>query len=194
MTKLSLQLLPEQWIQSYADDLYSYAMSKTSKSDLSEDLVQETFLSALKSAKNFKGQSSEKTWLFAILKFKIADHYRKASTKYEFANSKLSKESGNFMEDYFTEDGEWKENSAPKIWNEDASIALENKELGIALNDCIEKLAENQKQLVLLKMVEETETEMVCKELNITPTNYWVIMHRAKLKLRACLEKTWFTT
>lgn len=192
MSSSETNLQPKQWVQMYSDALYSYAMSKTDKSELAEDLVQETFLSALNSVKNFKGQSSEKTWLFAILKFKIADYYRKASTKYEFANSKLSKDEGDFMDNYFNQDGEWTESASPKSWNEDASIALENKELGIALNDCIEKLAENQKQLVLLKMVEETETEIVCKELNITPTNYWVIIHRAKLQLRACIEKTWF--
>ena len=68
---------------------------------------------------------------------------------------------------------------------------IENKELADALNLCIDKLPESQKQLILLKLVEEEETEVVCKELNITPTNYWVIIHRAKLQLRSCLEKNW---
>ena len=69
---------------------------------------------------------------------------------------------------------------------------IENKELANTLNFCIDKLPDNQKQLILLKLVEEEETEKVCKELNITATNYWVIIHRAKLQLRACLEKNWF--
>lgn len=185
-------LNPNNWIKTYSDELYGYAMGKTSNTELAEDLVQETFLAGLKSLENFKGNSSERTWLFSILKFKIADHYRKASTKNEISNSKFGSEDGSFMDNYFTEDGDWKENATPKEWGIDYSTAIENKELGIALNNCIDKLPDTQKQLVLLKLVEEEETEIVCKELNITATNYWVIIHRAKLQLRACLEKNWF--
>lgn len=166
-------------------------MGKTGKQELAEDLIQETFLAGLKSLENFKGHSSERTWLFSILKFKIADHYRKASTKYEINNSKFGIEDNSYIDNYFTEDGDWKESASPKEWGMDFSASIENKELGIALNNCIGKLPDNQKRLVVLKLIEEEETEHVCKELNITPTNYWVIIHRAKLQLRACLEKNW---
>jgi RNA polymerase sigma-70 factor (TIGR02943 family) len=185
-------LNPNTWIKTYSDELYGYAMGKTSNTELAEDLVQETFLAGLKSQSSFKGKSSERTLLYAILKFKIADHYRNASTKYEISNSKLGYEEDSFIDNFFTEDGEWKENSAPKNWGKDHSHVIENKELGSVLNLCIEKLPDSQKQLILLKLVEEQETEIVCKELNITPTNYWVIIHRAKLQLRSCLEKNWF--
>lgn len=192
MNETSNILNPNNWTKIYADELYGFAMSRTSNTELAEDLVQETFLAGLKSLENFKGNSSERTWLFAILKFKIADHYRKASTKYEISNSKFSNNDDSFMDNYFTEDGDWKESAAPKEWGIDFSTAIENKELGIALDNCIDKLPKNQKLLIVLKLVEEEETEKVCKELNITPTNYWVIIHRAKLQLRACLEKNWF--
>ncbi|MBN8694393.1 MAG: sigma-70 family RNA polymerase sigma factor [Bacteroidetes bacterium] len=167
-------------------------MSKTGKTELAEDLVQETFLAGLKAMESFKGKSSERTWLFAILKFKIADHYRKASTKYEVNNQSFSFEDNSYIDNYFSEDGDWKENAAPHSWGVENLNGIENKELASALNFCIDKLPDNQKQLILLKLVEEEETEKVCKELNITSTNYWVIIHRAKLQLRACLEKNWF--
>lgn len=192
MSQFNNILNPKNWLSDYADELYGYAMNKTSNIELAEDLVQETFLAGLKSLENFKGNSSERTWLFAILKFKIADHYRKASTKYEISNSKFGNQDDSFIDNYFTEAGDWKENAVPKEWGIDFSIGIENKELGIALNNCIDKLPESQKQLVILKLVDEIETEIVCKELNITSTNYWVIIHRAKLQLRACLEKNWF--
>lgn len=192
MPETSNILNPNNWTKTYANELFGYAMNKTSNTELAEDLVQETFLAGLKSLPNFKGQSSERTWLFSILKFKIADHYRKASTKYEINNSKFGIEENSYIDNYFTEDGDWKENAAPQDWGINYSTSIENKELANALNGCIEKLPNNQKQLVLLKLVEEEETEIVCKELNITPTNYWVIIHRAKLQLRACLEKNWF--
>lgn len=192
MAETPIILNPNNWTNTYADELFGYAMNKTGRTELAEDLVQETFLAGLKSLKKFKGQSSERTWLFSILKFKIADYYRKASTKYEINNSKFEIDENSFIDNCFTEDGEWKENSAPKDWGIDYSNSIENKELGTALNGCIDKLPENQKRLVALKLVEEEETEKVCKELNITTTNYWVIIHRAKLQLRGCLEKNWF--
>lgn len=185
-------LNPHNWMKTYADELYGYAMGKTSNSELAEDLVQESFLAGLKSLEKFKGLSSERTWLFAILKNKIADHYRKSSTKNEITNSKLGNNGGSFFDNYFTKNGDWKESAEPKVWGIDFSKTIENKELGVALNKCIEKLAENQKLLIQLKLVEEENTEKICKELNITTTNYWVIIHRAKLQLRACLEKNWF--
>lgn len=192
MTNNPNTLNPLNWTEKYGDELFGYAMGKTSKCELAEDLVQETFLAGLKSLKSFKGNSTERTWLYSILKFKVADHYRKASTKYEINSSKLAKNNVHSEFSYFKDDGDWKESALPKDWGIDYTSTIENKELSKALNNCIEKLSENQKQLVILKLVEEEETENVCKELNITSTNYWVIVHRAKLQLRACLEKNWF--
>lgn len=191
MSETTKQINPKEWVSVYADEFYSYAMCKTSDEALAEDLVQETFLAGLKSLENFKNQSSERTWLYAILKNKIADHYRKASTRYELNNSEFTVEDDSFLDNYFDEEGEWKKSTAPKQWSVDYSTAIENKELASVLQNCIGKLPENQKKLVFLKLVEEGETEAVCKELNITATNYWVVMHRAKLLLRACIEKNW---
>ncbi len=193
MVNLSNGLDPNAWILSYADELYNYAMRKTSQSAIAEDLVQETFLAGLKSSNQFKGNSSERTWLFSILKFKIADYYRKAATKFEFSSSSFdaSMQTSNYQT-YFDEDGVWREGTAPKDWLIAADQSFENKALGLALNQCIEKLPTNQKQLILRKLVEEEDTKTVCKELNLSTTNYWVIIHRAKLQLRACLEKNWF--
>lgn len=183
---------PNEWLTTYADELFSYAMTKTSNVELAEDLVQETFLAGLKSLANFKAESSERTWLYSILKNKIADHYKKASTRYEINNSKFIIDDNSFLDNFFDEDGVWNENAAPISWGIDYNNAIENKELAQVLGGCIKKLPPNQKQLVLLKIVEEEETEKICKELSITATNYWVIIHRAKLLLRACIEKNWF--
>lgn len=185
-------LNPNNWIEKYADELFAYAYSKTGKTELAEDLVQESFLAALKASGTYKGQCSERTWLFTILKFKISDHYRKASNRYEITNSSFSFEDHGSVDYYFNEEEEWRKDRVPKSWSNLPSSSLENKELAAALNLCIDKLPESQRQLVLLKMVEEEETEKICKELDISSTNYWVIIHRAKLQLRACLELNWF--
>ena len=185
------KLQPDKWIDTYADQLFGYAYSKTGKSELAEDLVQETFLAGLKSKDNFKGDSTERTWLFSILKFKIADHYRKASTKREINNSRFMNDDASFMDTFFNEDGGWTNNVLPGSLDNSTEDALENKELGAIMNKCISKLPENYKQLVILKLIEDEKTEIICKELNITTTNYWVLMHRAKLKLRNCIQKNW---
>jgi len=186
-------LNPNNWVSAYSNELYGYAMNKTGKPELAEDLVQETFFAALKSKDNFNGLCSERTWLFTILKFKIADYYRKASTKFEISATRFGdKESDSYLDNYFDKHGEWKENASPTDWGIDYSLTIENKELGLVLNKCIDKLPNKQKELILLKLVEEEKTEKVCKELNITTTNFWIIIHRAKLQLRACIEINWF--
>lgn len=179
---------PQRWVSNYADELYGYAFSKTGDSALAEDLVQETFLAALNTVSQFRGDSSERTWLYSILKFRIAGHYRKASTRHEM---RLTEQGQDLADHFFVEDGAWRPESRPKEWALDHSSVLENRELAQALERCIERLNESQKKLVVLKMIEETEVTRICKELQITATNYWVIIHRAKLQLRACLEKNW---
>ena len=184
-------LEPEKWIDNYADELFRYAMGKTGKTALAEDLVQETFLSALKAKDSFRGQSSERTWLYSILKHTIANYYRKASTRYEVNNAQLGGATEKGFDDYFTQSEDWNDNAAPRNWQINPAAAIENKELAAALDKCLEKLPPNQKQVILLKLVEETDTKIICKELNLSDTNYWILIHRAKLQLRACMEKSW---
>jgi len=183
-----MNLNPENWIEDYSDEMYRYALSKTSNRELSEDLIQETFLGALGSMDKFKGESSEKTWLYSILKFKIADYYRKASTKNEFNNA-LS--TNDFADYFFDEHGEWKEQASPCEWSIEPSAAIENQELGMILTNCIDKLPKNQRQLINLKLIEEEQTERVCQQMQLSSNNFWTMIHRAKLTLRDCLEKNW---
>jgi len=183
-----MSLSPEKWIENYSDEMYRYALSKSGDHDLSEDLIQETFLGALASMENFKGDSSEKTWLYSILKFKIADYYRKASTKNELSNT-LS--NNDYSDYFFDEHGEWQEQTSPNEWSINASEALENQELGLILTNCIDKLPNTQRQLINLKLIEEEETENVCKQMQLSSNNFWTSIHRAKLVLRDCVEKNW---
>lgn len=193
MQKQPVTLDPQNWVDKYSDELYVYAYRKTGNTELAEDLVQETFLAGLDAAANFKGECSERTWLYAILKFKIAGYYRKASTRYE-TRLKSANADDSDQDPYFTDDGSWKSSTRPGDWGAEPDRSAENKELSNTLQHCIEKLPVNQKQVVVLKMLEEIAVEKICKELEITVTNYWVIIHRAKLQLRACLELNWFRT
>ncbi|MCL3780402.1 sigma-70 family RNA polymerase sigma factor [Prolixibacteraceae bacterium JC049] len=182
------QLSPAKWVDNYSDMLYSFAYSRVNDDDIAADLVQDTFYSALKNEQQFRGDSSEKTWLYNILRNKIIDHYRKASTQKSSSVDDLSS--------FFNAGGKWQnhwnESAAPKPWNESADHSVNRSEFYAALNNCLAKLSDKCAAVFNLKNMEDLSSEEICKELNISSSNYWVLMHRAKLQLRACLEKNWF--
>jgi RNA polymerase sigma-70 factor (TIGR02943 family) len=179
-------LNPDKWIDNYADYLFNYAVVRVNDSDLAKDLVQETFFAGLKSAKNFQGRASERTWLISILKRKIIDHYRKINSKKGQAEVRM-----NFYDDGENE-GSWIEERVPQSWNNASEKVIENQELKNQLNICIDNLPEKYALVFRMKTIQEFETEEICKELGITSSNLWVIIHRARTQLRKCMEDNWF--
>ena len=180
-------LEPAQWVKRYGDVLYNYAVYRVFSSPMAEDLVQETFLSAFDARESFKGNSTERTWLIAILKRKIIDYFRKKSQK---DNKEISEEYH-----YFNPEGEakkgWIAEKLPEEWSLNIEQVIENKELYDILNRCLSHLPAQWAACFSLKSIEEIPSEEVCKEMDITPSNLWVILHRARLKLRECFEKFW---
>lgn len=183
---------PSGWTDKYGDYLYSYAFAKIYRKELAEDLVQETFLSALRTKNNFKGLSTERTWLTSILKNKIIDHYRKASHTREKMlidqNWEISSEQSPFNQEGPFK-GHWKEGKGPS--GADIEQMIEAKEFQIILEQCLAKLPEKWASAFALKLMEECESDEICKDLNISASNLWVILHRARIKIRECLEKKW---
>jgi len=189
------KLEPEKWIERYSDVLFNYTISRINKREVAEDLVQETFFSALKGKDSYLGNASEKTWLISILKRKIIDHYRKKSTKNEL--SVFDKDSkDDFMSHFFDKEGgyqgHWTEGTSPQEWRKDFQTSVESDDFNSILQNCLGKLPEKSSTVFTLKNMEDLDSEEICKELQITPSNYWVLMHRAKLQLRECMEKNWF--
>jgi RNA polymerase sigma-70 factor (ECF subfamily) len=179
-------LSPDKWVSAYSDYLYNYTISRVSNSEIAKDLVQETFFAGLKSMKNFQGKASERTWLISILKRKIIDHYRKINSTKGKAEVRM-----NFYNDGENE-GDWLEERVPNTWSEDADKHIENEELKVTLEACIENLPEKYGIVFKMKTIQGFETEEVCKELDITASNLWVIIHRARTQLRRCMEDNWF--
>lgn len=185
---------PEQWAEVYGDYLFNYAISRLNDKHLALDMVQETFLAALAARERFEGRSSEKTWLISILKRKIIDHYRKNYRNRE--DTILDKNYHEGKEELpFYADGEmaghWKADRVPQDWQISAEKALENEELRKIIEACVGALPEKWSAVFVLRVIEEINTDEVCKELNISSSNLWVIIHRAKLQLRDCIEKNW---
>ncbi len=174
-----------QWVEQYSGDLYSWALHKLSDRELAGDLVQDTFLAAAEKIEGFKGDSSPKTWLFSILNHKIIDIYRKK------VNQTVRLEDQNFT-GFFDADGNWLKDKRPAAWPEDEVQLLDNDAFQEVLNRCLEALPEKWNMCVKLKYLSEKNGEEICQELDIAPTNFWQIIHRAKLQLRDCIEKNWF--
>jgi len=180
------QINPNKWIDLYSDYLFNYTITRVKDRNTAQDLVQDTFFAGLKSMKNFKGEASERTWLISILKRKIIDHYRKINSKKGKAEVRIA-----FNSDSENE-GDWMEQRVADPFDKTAENNIENTELGIAIHNCIAKLPEKQAQVFKMKTILRYDTEAICNELDITASNLWVIIHRARTQLASCLEKNWF--
>ena len=183
----SRKLQPENWVDVHADYLFNYTISRVSDEEIAKDLIQDTFIAGLNSAQNFKGQASERTWLISILKRKIIDHYRKINSKKGKAEVRRNYISATENE------GDWLEEQVADPKSTGENDPLENEELGLAIQACIDKLPLNQRRVFVMKTVRGLATEDICKELDINPSNLWVMIHRARTALMGCLNKNWFT-
>jgi len=173
------------WVDLYSDQLFTWAFYKTSDKETAEDLVQETFLAAVHSFQKFEGKSEPKTWLLAILRNKIADHFRKSYRNNESKTVSFSQ--------FFDSNEDWLSKQKPQQWNEeDEQHLLENLDFQKTLTSCLGKLPQNMKATVLLKYMEDKDSTQICQELEIAAINYWQILHRAKLHLRKCSELNWY--
>jgi RNA polymerase sigma-70 factor (TIGR02943 family) len=175
-----------QWVDRYADYLFNYAITRTNNTYTAEELVQETFVSGLKAMKNFKGEATERTWLISILKRKIIDQYRKNNSQKGQAEVRMDYSISSDQE------GDWLEEQIEDHTTLNAESHLENKELGLAIEICLEKLPLKQADIFKQKTVLGQDTETICKEHNINSSNLWVIIHRARVQLMQCLNDDWF--
>ncbi len=178
---------PEDWVDLYGDSLYSYALYRVRSPQIAEDLLQETFVAALKSRSNYKGQSSEKTWLTGILKHKIIDYLRKESREQLTDNIDGYMDSSN---DFFDEKGKWR--SGPGHWTFDPSALLDKKEFWKIFYDCLAALPVRLAQAFMLREMDGLDGSEICKVLNISSTNCWVMLYRARMNLKHCLGLNWF--
>jgi RNA polymerase sigma-70 factor (ECF subfamily) len=173
---------PENWVDRYADYLFNYTIVRVNDREIANDLVSETFLAGLNSMKNFKGEASERTWLISILKRKIIDYYRRnnsqkgqAEVKMQFGDSE--------------NEGDWLEERVADLSHMTAEDEMENHELGLAILECLDQLNEKQAAIFKMKTIDGVDTDTICNEFEISPSNLWVIIHRARTSLAKCLEK-----
>ena len=177
---------PNNWIDRYSDYLFNYTISRVNDKEIAQDIVQDTFFAGLKSMKNFKGEASERTWLISILKRKIIDHYRKINSKKGKTEVRMSYNSD------IESEGDWLEEQVSDSSENNAEEILINEELGTAILNCLSKLPKKQGEVFKMKTIQGFDTDVICNEFNITASNLWVIVHRARTALANCLKENWF--
>jgi RNA polymerase sigma-70 factor (ECF subfamily) len=166
--------------------LLRYASLQLRNADAAEDAVQETLLAALAAEASYEGRASLRTWLTGILKHKIIDALRRAQRETPLEPEESPAE----FDGLFDGRGHWNEHPSP--W-EDPDGALHQKQFLAALEACLKGLPARTSQVFLMREHMGLETSEICKELGLTSTHCWVLLYRARMALRECLEKTWFS-
>ncbi len=184
---------PARWVDEYGDYLFKFAVIRLRDPAKAEDAVQETFLAALKGASRFSGKSAEKSWLTGILKNKIYDYYRKAGRETSFTDLEFysDEESDRFVPDGLSKGG-WIHELGPLEWSTEPGASLDQEAFWKTFHDCSNKLPKNISTAFTLREVDGVESKEICALLNISENNLWVMLHRARMALRRCLETNWF--
>lgn len=179
---------PERWLEEHGSALYSFALLHLRDPQRAEDAVQETLLAALQARVRYAGNSSVRTWLTGILKHKIIDEFRRQSRETPASDPRPEGETGTedcALDENFTAGGRW--NRPLADWG-DPEYAFSQEQFWALVERCITALSPRMARLFILRELWEMETDEVCKELDITPTNLWTTLHRARLSMRRCLE------
>ena len=170
-------------IEGHRPYLMRYALAQLRDAQLAEEAVQEALLAALESLAGFEGKSSLRTWLTSILRFKVIDLQRRA------ISDRANLEHTDFNRLHNARRSHWR--TPPQTWS-DPEAALDQRRFWEAFERCLDRLPAAGGRVFFKREVLGEETDAICKAESITPSNCWVILHRARLGLRACLEKNWF--
>lgn len=180
-------LNPVEWVDRHGDYLYRYALSRLRDAEASEEVVQDAFVAGLRSVKQYAGTGTERAWLLGILKRKIVDHVRQRS------RSRSTELDGteDFSESLFDNRGFWK--TDPRIFGSDPSASIEKQEFWRVFRKCLDALPDRQADAFTLREMDGKGSEEICKDLEVSRSNLWVLLHRARLRLANCMKTKWQT-
>jgi len=177
---------PHAWLNEHGDYLYRYAISRLHNEELASDMLQEALLAGWKGRTGFSGQSSVRTWLIGILKHKIIDHIRKQIRERNLMTAVESDPTT----PYFDAGGRWHE--APQAWQESPEALCSSSQFQDVLEKCMRKLPTSQQTVFRMREINGEDSDAICKSCDITSTNLHVLLYRARMALRNCLQHHWF--
>lgn len=181
---------PAGWVTAYGDRLFRYALSRIRDERAAEDLVQDALVTALASRARFEGRSAELTWMIGILRNKIFEHLRRQARE---ATLSLSGEGDDQRENaWFESDGHWRGADAPAHWGGEPHARAESDEFSAALRGCLDALTPNVARAFVLREMEGVEHGDCALALGVPPGHLAVLLYRARMRLRRCLEKGYF--
>jgi RNA polymerase sigma-70 factor (ECF subfamily) len=191
--RLAERPAPTRWVDEHGDAMYRYALAKVQDPQAAQDLVQEAFLAALRVYDRFERRCSERTWLIGILKHKVADHFRSVSRR---RTVNLADDGSGDLDALFHAEGgwvgHWKAEAAPQPWSMDPAHTFEREEFWLVLQQCLAELPPRLARVFWMREVEGATSDEICASMEITATNLWVMLHRARTQLRQRLEHAWF--
>lgn len=184
---------PALWVDEHGDVLFRFAFMRLRDETLAEDMVQETLLSAIQSLRNYGGKSTERTWLTSILKHKIIDHYRRNSNQVQITDEDTDLSGlDRFFERPDAWDGHWAIPMRPVDPEHSPEQVLERGEFWDVMNRCLSDMPARVANVFTLREMDGLESGEICELLCLSASNFWVIMHRARMQLRRCIEIKWF--
>lgn len=167
----------ETWIDRYGDSLFRFAMAKTHDVPVAEDLVQDTFVAVVQGQKAFRNEATVSTWLFAILRRKIADHFRSSQRAQERLKDQVE----------ITQNAE-----ARRVWKSDPAAICEDRDFQISLSECVDKLPNKYAEAFIMRELNQQTPKEICEVLGLSATNLSMRLHRGRLAIRDCLNASWF--
>lgn len=179
-------------IASLRRDMLRFASLQLRNPAVAEDMVQDALLAAMNGAERFAGRAALKTWVFAILRNKIIDHFRSAAREVKLQDLVDEDQDGcDALDALFSASGHWRPEERPATWL-DPDASLEQKQFWTIFDACINSLPERSARIFMMREFIGLETAEICAELGISNSNCWVMLHRARMGLRECLENRWF--
>lgn len=174
---------PVEWVDLHGDTLHRYALSRLRNAEAAEEVVQETFMAALRARDQYSGKGPEGAWLLGICKRKVVDHVRRRNRPDAGAGGDLGPDPSEAM---FDAKGNWRFD--PRVLKGRPEGALEREAFWQAFRGCLQRLSQRQADAFTLRELEDLTSEEICKELKISASNLWVLLHRARLGLMGCMK------
>lgn len=184
----TIHVIAPETLLEHRSYLVRYAILQLRDPHLAEDAVQETLVAAIESKDRFSAQSSLRTWLVGILKHKILDIQRKLARELQL-NVEEGVDENNLVDSLFESNGHW--SSPPQTWT-NPEKSMENAHFWETFEQCNQRMPVNTARVFMMREVMNMSTEEICQELAISTANCWVLLHRARLALRECLDLHWF--